>query len=356
MATALGARPVIGVITNPNSKKNRRIHDRVEQLQAIVGPYGVVRQTPTTEQIKPVIREFLDLGVDFWVSDGGDGALYWMLNSAHDVIEQRFPDTDHFERHLRFALPTNGGTIDYVARRAGVRGRAEDILKKLVEVYEKGEQLAQTLVPSLRLEGVQELRNGTRRRFEKVGFATAIAGVGNRFFEKYYLARVPGPKVICEVIAKTSASYLVGVTPASRVVPEEWLEYGEQVLRPMPARVEVDGEVLSYSDYTTIAVGAFKINLGGVIRLFPFASRGAMHVTAGEPSPLDMIVNLPRMLSGRRLACDRMFDGPGREVRVVATSSTLLRPNVDGEFIENVRELVVRPGPRFRIPRIDAKS
>jgi hypothetical protein len=51
-----------------------------------------------------------------------------------------------------------------------------------------------------------------------------------------------------------------------------------------------------------------------------------------------------------------MYDAPGKELIVEATSDELLRPNIDGEFVENVRRLVVRPGPKFRIPKIDAKT
>jgi hypothetical protein len=355
MANALATRPIIGVITNPNSKKNRRKHDRVRELQDIVGDYGVVRQTPSTAAIPNVIGEFLDLGVDFWVSDGGDGALYWMLNTAHDVIEERSKDGKNFAEHLRYALPTNGGTIDYVARKAGVRGRAEDILKKLVDVYEKGEALEESIVPSLHFECVQVQPDGSEVIVEKVGFATAVAGVGNRFFEKYYLARVPGPKVIVEVVAKASLSHLVGMTPFGRLLPPSWLQYGRDVLAPMPASVTVDGRELPMKQFTTIAVGAFKINLGNVFKLFTHAGDGVFHVMAGEPSPLEIMSNFPRMLTGRNLQASDLFDAGGREV-VVRATGPLLRPNIDGEFVDDVKELRIVPGPKFRIPQIDAKS
>ncbi len=66
----------IGVITNPNSKKNRRKPDRASKLQNIVGDLGVVHQTSDTDAIKPVIRQFLRENARFWVSDGA-------LDAAH---------------------------------------------------------------------------------------------------------------------------------------------------------------------------------------------------------------------------------------------------------------------------------
>ena len=47
----------IGVITNPNSRKNRNRPDRAERLQRIVGTMGEVHQTTSLESIKPVLRE-----------------------------------------------------------------------------------------------------------------------------------------------------------------------------------------------------------------------------------------------------------------------------------------------------------
>jgi diacylglycerol kinase family enzyme len=354
MSTALLDRePVIGVITNPNSKKNRRRHNRVAELQAIIGRYGVVRQTTSTDAIGEVIGEFAERGVDFWVSDGGDGALHWMLNKAR---EQLGGDSFSIPRHLRYALPTNGGTIDYVARRAGVRGSAEEILRKLVSTYKSGGSLQEACVPSLVFTGVRRI-DGRDVPFEKVGFAAAIAGVGNRFFNKYYEARIPGPKVIVEVVSKASVSLLVDQLPLVRgSVPPEWVEYGRQIMKPMPARVTADGRELPMKEFTTIACGAFKINLGGVMKMFPRAGKGFMHLSAGDPDMWDIIGALPRLVTGRQLKSNRLYDAPGRELTVEALTSDLLQPNIDGEFLEDVLRVTVRPGPRFRVPRIDAKS
>lgn len=355
MSTALLDRePVIGVITNPNSKKNRRRHNRAAELQAIVGKYGIVRQTTSTEAIGPVIEEFAERGVDFWVSDGGDGALHWMLNKARETLSS---DSFALPNHMRYTLPTNGGTIDYVARRAGVRGNAEAILKKLVATYKNGGALKESSVPSLVFTGTQRLRDGTTRPFERIGFAAAIAGVANTFFDKYYEARIPGPKVIVEVVSKAVASLVTGQIPGLRsVVPQEWIAYGRHIIEPMPARVTADGRLLPMTDFTTITVGAFLINLGGVMKMFPLAGKGQMHVSVGDPDMWDIIANIPRMVSGRQHTSKSLYDAPGRELVVEATSSRLLRPNIDGEFFDNVERLEVRPGPRFRIPKIDAKA
>jgi hypothetical protein len=277
-----------------------------------------------------------------------------MLNKAR---EQLGGDSFSIPKHLRYALPTNGGTIDYVARRAGVRGSAEMILKRLVETYKRGGALQEAAVPSLVFTGIQEMPDGRRVKLEKVGFAAAIAGIGTNFFEKYYQARIPGPKTIVEVVSKAAVSLLVDEIPIVRTsVPQEWLAYGREIMAGLPARVIADGKVLPMEVYTQLAVGAFKINLGGVMKMFPRAGKGFMHVSCGDPDHWDTMANLPRMVSGRQLNSTALHDGPSRELIVEATTDRLLRPNIDGEFFDNVRTLTVRPGPRFKVPRIDAKS
>ena len=77
----------IGVITNPNSRKNRNRPDRADRLRRIVGDLGEVHATSSVESIKPVLREFLRKRARYWVADGGDGALHWMVRMGMEVLQ-----------------------------------------------------------------------------------------------------------------------------------------------------------------------------------------------------------------------------------------------------------------------------
>ncbi len=119
----------IGAITNPNSRKNRNRPDRASRLQRIVGDMGEVHQTTSVESIKPVLRDFLRKRARYWVADGGDGALHWMLRMGMEVLqEDEFADQSVT---LPTMLPTKGGTIDFVANNVGIEGDAEGILATL---------------------------------------------------------------------------------------------------------------------------------------------------------------------------------------------------------------------------------
>jgi hypothetical protein len=52
-----------------------------------------VRETSSLEAIKPVLREFLRKRARYWVADGGDGALHWMVRLGMEVLqEEEFAD------------------------------------------------------------------------------------------------------------------------------------------------------------------------------------------------------------------------------------------------------------------------
>ena len=116
----------IGVITNPNSRKNKGKPDRAARLQSIVGAMGEVHETRTLDSIKPVLREFLRKRARYWVADGGDGALHWMLRMGMEVLQE-----DEFAGQrvaMPLTMPTNGGTIDFIAGNVGIKGDAEGLL------------------------------------------------------------------------------------------------------------------------------------------------------------------------------------------------------------------------------------
>ncbi len=119
----------IGVITNPNSRKNRNRPDRAERLQRIVGNIGEVHQTASLDSIKPVLRDFLRKRARYWVADGGDGALHWMLRMGMEVLQEEEFLGESLQ--LPITLPTKGGTIDFVANNVGIQGDAEGILGAL---------------------------------------------------------------------------------------------------------------------------------------------------------------------------------------------------------------------------------
>jgi diacylglycerol kinase family enzyme len=340
----------IGVITNPKSRKNKGKPNRVAVLKSIVGDLGEVRQTDEPESIKPVLREFLRKKAKFWVSDGGDGALHWMLRMGMEVLQEE----EFFGASLPLALPTNGGTIDFVAHNVGIRGNAESILETLRTAIEQGQTLEEVEVNSMSIQGIA-LVEGEDQPFQTLGFAVAVGGVGQRLFCKYYEDKDPSPKTIVEVVTKTVASYPVAMTPLKHLpgMPHLLRQYAKDLFKPTYARITLDGKVFGRTDLTGIHIGSMSIDLGNVFRFFSKADvPGQMHAIVGSPSPLQIILNLPRMHMGMSMLGTDIYDGPCKEMKVEAVSEELLQPVIDGEIYRSVREISFSIGPRVRIPKV----
>jgi diacylglycerol kinase family enzyme len=341
----------IGVITNPNSRKNRNRPDRAERLQRIVGGMGEVHQTTSLDSIKPVLRDFLRKKARYWVADGGDGALHWMLRSGMEVLaEEEFADQ---QIALPMALPTKGGTIDFVANNVGIEGDAEGILAELRSQLEHGARVEETEVDTMAIDGIR-IENGVEVAFRTYGFASAAGGVGQRFYSKYYQAEDPNPRTIVSVLAKAIASSPVALTPLDRVMPKLGA-YAKAIFEPTKCTLQLDGMRLPGDEFTGVHIASMSINLGNVLHFFGKAeARGMMNAIVGTPSPMSIIRNIPRMARGEEMRGRGILDRACRELIMEATGGELLAPIIDGEYYRDVKKLSFRVGPRVRIPKVVA--
>ena len=343
----------VGVITNPNSRKNKGKAARAAHLQSIIGDLGEVRQTPSPEAIKPVLRDFLRRKARFWVSDGGDGALHWMLRMGQEVLQE-----DEFARQglsLPLALPTNGGSIDFVAHNVGIRGNAESILERLRLALEQGQQIEEVEVDSMAIDGTEVTEGGAEAPFQTLGFAVAAGGVGQRFFGKLFEAGEHTSSIIASIVAKTVISYPVAYSPLRFLpgMPKLFRQYARDMFKPTEARVTVDGKVLPRTDCTGIHIASMSIDLGGVLRFFKHADvPGQLAVIVGSPTPFEIIRNVPRMHLGMRMIGNDLVDGPCHEMTLEAVGDELMAPIIDGEYYPNVRRIRFSVGPRVRIPKV----
>jgi diacylglycerol kinase family enzyme len=343
----------IGVITNPNSRKNRRRRNWAERLQRAVGDLGEVRQTDSVNSIKPVLRDFLRKRARYWVADGGDGALHWMLRMGMEVLQE-----DEFVGQaisLPVTLPTKGGTIDFVANNVGIEGDAEGILATLRRTLEHGATIEETEVDSMAIDGTQQGDDGIDVPFRTYGFASAAGGVGQRFYAKYYEDTDPNPRTIMKVVANTVASAPVAFSPLGKLPLGAWSRYAKEVFEPTHCRITVDGMQLPGNEFTGVHIASMSINLGNVLKFFGKADQpGLMNAIVGTPSPWGIILNLPRMARGGEMRGRNIVDRPCREMILEATSDELLAPIIDGEYYRRVRKLSFRIGPRVRIPKVVA--
>jgi hypothetical protein len=330
------------VLTNPNARKNRRRPGHADRLRRAVGDLGVVIETPSVDDIGAAVQALLALDLACWVADGGDGALHWMLNAARDALGSEA------SRAIAIppVLPTKGGTIDFVAKKVGLHGDTFDIVGRAVDRVRRGEPIASVEIDSLLAQG-----SGAPGPFERIGFASAIAGVGQQFFDQYYALPDPGPASIVRVVGRTVAGLALGLPGVSHLPGlAELRGEAEAMVRSVPAEVWLDGQRLPFRDFSVIHVGAIDVDLGGVFRVFPLAARdGVLHVQAGSLAPTAMVRNIPNLACGRRIVGSNFVETEAQELRALALEGRAFRPVIDGEVYEGVAELRVTLGPRVAI-------
>lgn len=342
----------IGVITNPNSKKNWRHPHRRAAIQRALGDDGVVRETRSLEALPGVVSELLDAGTRYWVCDGGDGTLHWVLNAVHDEVRRRGED-----RPLPIIVPTNGGTVDFIARKAGLKGDAESIVGRLCRELRAGREPETLRVDTCRHAGEQVDEDGTRRPFDRIGLASALAGVANNFFDRYYaLPKDRGAMAIAGVIGAAAGSALLNTfaAPLRRWLPDEIERYND-FFRPTRATIEVDGKILPFDTVMSMQVGAIDVNLAGVVRCFRHAQEdGVLHFQAISTSPVGVVMNVPNIVLGTPILGRDVYDARARTVAIRAGAGERLKPVIDGEQFYGLERLDLSLGPSLRIPLLPA--
>lgn len=340
----------VGVLTNPNSGKNRRDAGRLAALERAVGRHGIVRRTSDLDEVGAVIDEFIDAGCRHWVCDGGDGTLHWMLSIADARLAARRARGESVAWPK--ILPGNGGSIDFVAHKAGIRGDAVGLVEVLVDRLTSGAPIETVALDTMRMRGTR--RDG--EAFEHLGFASAIGGIAQRVFGKLYERRPVDAWSIARVLGKSVAGAMAGHTPGlAGFVPDGLREYADEMFSPTYARVELDGRTLEFDRFVSLQVGSIDINLGGVVRTFRLAqSPGVLHAQAVASTPLGMVANLPNMVLGTPIWGRDVFDGPASTMRVVPRRDETIDPVIDGEMFHGFVELRIERGPTLDVPRLRA--
>jgi hypothetical protein len=350
MTAPVSRAPLLGVITNPNSRKNRLRPERYEWMRERVGDIGLVRRTADTSEIADVVREFMGHGVQYWLADGGDGAFHWLVNQAVAALRAR--DGTGAPGMQPILMPTNAGTIDFIGKKAGVIGPADDVLGALVDLLRQGKRPDTILLDTLEITGIHGPDSDAPGKvFHKLGFAAALAGIGQRFFDKWYAHDRQNALGIAQIVTKVLTSGFAA-SPGLRALP--WPSgvryYAEPIFEPMPLHVWIDGEEVPIQSFRDLSVGSINIDLAGVFRFFPYAAQaGVLHAQCGDPSPAQIVRNLPNMMTGRELHMPRYVQKPANHVRVVCRDGRCMDPVIDGELYWGVSELDVRLGPAIEV-------
>jgi hypothetical protein len=340
----------VGVLTNVNSRKNRS--GGLEMPDSQPGGACIVRKTRDLSEIRPALEEFVDQGCEYWVADGGDGTLHWMLNEGREVLKSRGMWAG--ERSFPKIIPSNGGTVDFVARTVGIRGRTDQVVRSLIDRARENDDFDMVELDTIEVRGHKPGDPDDTWSFERTGFAIALGGIGQKFFSKYYERPNRNALDIIDISAKTSVGYLASFLPERLMnhVSDDVLEMGRFVLSGTKADVVADGRKFEYDVLQGLHASSVEIDFG-TMRLFEYAREpGKLHIVVGALPLAECAYKWPFYVVGKPIPGKNWHEFPGESLDVRAKTDELLDPVIDGEMYFGFDRVSVNLGPRVSFPVI----
>lgn len=346
---------MIGLIVNPNSRKNRNRRGRVARFEKLLGKRGRVIETPSVDAIIPALKTFAAEGRRYWIADGGDGALHWMINEAI-----RFFGAARAAEAAVY-MPTGGGSVDFVAKHLKLDGDPHTLVGRLAEQVAEGRPPIVREVPSLLLQGRQVVYGDEPTEFRRYGFGAALAGYGANFYGPLYRGEGKhGPTEIARHIASAfgaAALRSAFVGPLAGFKPAALRRAEDDYLRPLRAEVRIDDAVLRGENgrpihgHTALNCASLPLNLAEIMRVFPKADGRHVHVHAGDVSAAEMALSFPGLMTGRSVnhLLANAYDGPATSMAVECREHDEMTPVIDGELFYRITSLRITMGPMFRM-------
>lgn len=307
--------PIV-VFSNPRSRGNLLRPSLSDALREAVRTRGRVFEPEDPETLARAAEDCLALGPAAVAVNGGDGTLHMVL-TALEAAGGGAP--------LPPILPLCGGTMNTVARGAGIVGRPVPLLKRLVADLDRGEPLDLADRQAMRIDGGQ------------LGFLFGI-GLIARYLERYYEGGTPTPLKAAKVFAHLVGSALIG-GPVAR-----------EATRPFAGPITTDGDRWPEVGRIGVALGTVPdIGLG----FRPFAGvedrPGEMRAIGLGCNAFDLARLLPLAWRGEPMV------HPLNEDRwcstLVLEDDQPIPYMVDGDLHHAGTRLEVEAGPRVRFVR-----
>lgn len=301
----------IGVLGNPQSRRNRKLLPAIETL---LGRHDNVIYTRLDrfDELEAVLRRFAAAGVELLIISGGDGTISAILTQ---IFEHAV-----FAGHPRLAI-LPGGTSNTIAGDVGLRGRPLDALERCLHTFAHAPDTCELVERNLiRVDYAREKPAVCGMFFGTAAVCDAIV-LRRRLFPQKWL---PDP-----IAAAMTLAVVLGTAALGR----------PGVLSGQSIAVNLGGVPADRRQYTiVIATTLERILLGGD----PFwgAGPGAIKFTSIASPPRALVRYAYRLLYGR----DRERLPPATYASAAADRITLNMDcpfNLDGEFYE--------PGPGGRV-------
>lgn len=304
----------IGIIINPNAKRNSRRDNLRQQLECTIGDHGMVRVTRTPHEVYSVAEEFLREKIEILGVSGGDGTMQKTLSRFIEVCG---------EECLPSIATIRGGTMNTIANSLKIRGTPVTITQRIMGKIHASEELNCKEVDLMRVGNEYGSLFGT--------------GVVYNFLDAYYEGGKTGTRKAIRVIIRAIASALTGGS------------FAKKVTAPVPARASLDGRPIPFEEFSGIlACTICDIGLGFKPLYRAEERDGYFHILSTNMNTLQIILRIHKLFLGIPMKNSQVHDEIGQELTLEA-----LKGNIpfmlDGELFSRPGRIQLKAGPRIRV-------
>jgi diacylglycerol kinase family enzyme len=305
----------IGVFVNPAAKALRKKSSSViEEFKKIGGDLVDVRACVSYEDNKKAIAEMKKSGVSCVAITGGDGTIHHIISEVINVWPKNQTPP---------ILLLKGGTMNNIARSAGVKGSPRTILSKYIKAVKEGREVSTFKRNTMKVGGKYCFLFG-------VGMTTNFLNAayeGNKGFVK-------NAEVIFRAIKE-------GITDSK----------DSKLFRRLKASVKVDGKDLDLNEVLAILSGTVE-GIGMGFTPMPDANKydGKFHLMVSGNRPIEVVKQIMRLKSGKALLGENNYNGAAGNL--VIKSPGVFQYTMDGDIYDADGSITVEGGPGINLIRI----
>ena len=312
----------IGLVTNPNSRRNRKNPRLADRLSGILGNAGTLVATSSREEVAGAARRFKREKIDILALNGGDGTNHFTLSTFIEVYDGA---------PLPIIAFLRGGTMNTISEGCGVRGIGPvQVLMNVVEKYSRDDEFEFSH------------RNILKIGDDKYGFIFGN-GVVHNFLRVYY--QLDKPEEERRDVSPVWAARTLARAIMSGVVRGE---LARRIFEPFRARVVLDGDRWPWEEYMAVAVSTIN-QLGLDFQLFYRFDEleDGFQIIGLRTTALETVLCLPKVRRGLPTNHPKIMDRVGK--RVVFESDRKLYYTIDGDTYSSEGSLEISTGPRLKI-------
>lgn len=309
----------IGVISNPEARKNLQNPRMISIIRRILGVYAIVIETPTVNDIPEAIKTFYEKEVEIIAINGGDGTFSAVITVIIDVYK---------DKPLPKILLLCAGTMNTMTKSIGIYDKTINLVIKLAEhiknwgIFNENDTVKQPLIKCGNLYGTM----------------TGL-GLAATFLDAYDAGIYTG---------WIQASYVIARALGSAAVRGYYVKH---LFEPARCGIIVNGKELPPKEFTGILGCTIReIGLGFTPTPRAYEKPGYFHFIAANIEYWQLVPQIPNIWLGKEIRHKRVFSTITDRVIIMPFEEILYM--IDGGVYRTREQIVMEIGPTIELIKL----